>query len=162
VTPNINRPIRHHRPTPIRPNPNPTNRPIPSCRRSIRHLILIDRPRGRAAPLCCLAQVLPGFLSVDKKPADDGKRLWSPDGYLRLNREADARGSVACTCTDECRNCKGECGCEACSLAWLIHQDDQALWDENGDLVSVGDSGAAWHSVADPRQLRLRFHAEDN
>lgn len=98
---------------------------------------------------------------MDKKPTEEGKRLWPPNGYLRLNPEVDARGSVACNCTEECCNCRGECGCEACALAWMIYQDDQAHWDEKGDLVNVVDLGTAWRGVADPRQLRLRFHAEE-
>lgn len=95
-----------------------------------------------------------------EEPTEEGKRLWPPDGYLRLNPEADPRGQLACVCTEGCHHCKGECGCEACALGWMIYQDDQALWDENGDLVNVVDLGAAWHGVRDPRQLHLRFHTE--
>lgn len=95
------------------------------------------------------------------EPTDEGKRLWPPDGYLRLKPGADTRARVACTCTDGCGDCNGACGCEACALDSLIYQDDQALWDEHGDLVNVVDLGVAWHSVSDPRQLRLRFHTGD-
>lgn len=61
-------------------------------------------------------------------------------------------------CAATCRpHCKGECGCEACALAWLAYQDEQALWGENGELLNVIDLGLGWQRVADPRQLRLRF-----
>ena len=160
ATPSISRLIRRHLPIPIRPNPGPTHRPTLSCRRLIRRPVPTHRPREREAACWCL-QVPGGFLCVDKKPTEEGKRLWPPDGYLRLNPEVDARGRVACACTEECCNCKGECGCEACALAWMIYQDDQALWDEKGELVNGVDLGTAWRGVADPRQLRLRFHAEE-
>jgi hypothetical protein len=155
---NISRQIRHHQPIPIRLDPK--SRPTPSCRPLSPRPILIDRLRAREVSLCRAARALTGFCPVDKEPTDDGKRLWPPDGYLRLNREAE-QSRVACTCTEGCRHCKGECGCEACALGWLIYQDDQALWDENGDLVNVVDLGGAWNRVADPRQLRLRFYAEE-
>ena len=95
------------------------------------------------------------------KPTKEGVRRWPPDGYLQLNPEVDVRRQVACTCTAGCGECRGECGCEACELGWLVYQDDQALWSEDGDLVNVIELGTAWKRVADPRQLRLRFQAPD-
>lgn len=157
---NTSRPIHHRLPIPTRLDP--MSRPTPSCRRLSPRPILIDRRHEREASLCHAARAPTGFRPVDKEPTDDGKRLWPPDGYLRLNRAADERSKVACTCAKGCRHCKGECGCEACALGWLIYQDEQALWDENGDLVNVVDLEGAWRSVADPRQLRLRFYAEEN
>jgi len=95
------------------------------------------------------------------QPTEEGRRRWPPDGYLRLNQRSDARASLPCTCTAACRpDCQGSCGCEACALGWLIYQDEQALWNEKGELVNVVDLGPAWQSVADPRQLRLRFRHE--
>ena len=95
-----------------------------------------------------------------REPTAEGIRRWPPDGYLRLNLELDVRQQVACTCTGQCGECKGECGCEACELGWLVYQDDHALWDERGNLINVVELGAAWKRVADPRQLRLRFHPD--
>ena len=61
-------------------------------------------------------------------------------------------------CVATCQpDCKGECGCEACALAWLVYQDDQALWGENGEFLNVVDLRPDWKRVADLRQLRLRF-----
>ncbi len=92
------------------------------------------------------------------EPTEEGKRQWPPDGYLKLNSAAGEPDRLACVCTWTCQSdCKGECGCEACSLAWLVYQDEQALWDEDGDLLNVVDLGPGWKRVADPRQLRLRF-----
>ena len=70
-------------------------------------------------------------------PTREGIRRWPPDGYLRLNGAVDVRGRVACTCTERCGECHGDCGCAACELGWLVWQDDQALWDEAGNLVNV-------------------------
>ena len=91
------------------------------------------------------------------EPTDEGVRRWPPDGYLQLNGAIDVRLQVPCTCTECCDECHGDCGCEACELGWLVYQDDQALWDEQGNLLNVVELGAAWKRVADPRQLRLRF-----
>jgi hypothetical protein len=90
------------------------------------------------------------------EPTKEGRRRWPPDGYLQLN--GGAPNKIACTCTAACRepDCRGACGCEACALGWLIYQDEQALWDENGDLVNVVELGSDART-ADPRQLRLRF-----
>lgn len=95
---------------------------------------------------------------MDRTPTNAGIRLWPPDGYFRLKPEVDGRESVPCTCTTDCKNCKGECDCDACALGWLIYQDDHALWDEHGNLLNVVELDRAWRQVADPRQLRLRFH----
>jgi hypothetical protein len=44
-----------------------------------------------------------------KEPTEKGKDTW-PDGYYE---------GWPCVCTDECkRPCKGECGCEACIVAY--------------------------------------------
>lgn len=94
------------------------------------------------------------------EPAEEGRRRWPPDGYLRLNRATSGMpDKLACSCTPACRDpdCKGGCGCEACALGWLVYQDEQALWDDKGDLVNVIELGPGWQHVADPRQLRLRF-----
>lgn len=94
------------------------------------------------------------------EPTEEGKRRWPPDGYLQLSRAAPGMpDKLACNCTSACRepDCKGACGCEACALGWLVYQDEQALWDENGELVNVIELGPGWQRVADPRQLRLRF-----
>jgi len=93
------------------------------------------------------------------KPTEEGVRRWPPDGYLQLNCAVDVRRQVACTCNGRCGECHGECGCDACELGWLVYQDDQALWDEEGNLVNVVELGAAWKRIADPRQLRRRFQA---
>lgn len=99
--------------------------------------------------------------SPTDEPTEEGKRRWPPDGYLLLNQRGDARDRLACRCTVACQpRCRGDCGCEACALGWLVYQDEQALWDEEGDLVNVIDLGPAWQRVADPRQLRLRFRDE--
>ena len=92
------------------------------------------------------------------EPTEEGKRRWPPDGYLKLNSVAAEPDKLACSCAAACRpDCKGECGCEACALAWLVYQDEQALWSENGELLNVIDLRPEWQRVADPRQLRLRF-----
>jgi hypothetical protein len=95
-----------------------------------------------------------------RKPTGEGVRRWPPDGYLQLNLEADVRQQVPCTCTDRCGECRGQCGCAACELGWLVYQEEQALWDDHGNLVNVIELGPAWKRVADPRQLRLRFEPE--
>lgn len=92
------------------------------------------------------------------EPTVEGVRRWPPDGYLQLNDAVDVRRRVACTCSERCGECHGDCGCEACELGWLVYQDEQALWDEEGNLVNVIELGAAWKRVSDPRQLHLRFH----
>ena len=92
------------------------------------------------------------------EPTEQGKRRWPPDGYLRLNSVAGEPDRLACMCSATCQpDCKGECGCEACALAWLVYQDEQALWSDNGELLNVVDLRPDWQRVADPRQLRLRF-----
>jgi hypothetical protein len=99
--------------------------------------------------------------SPTDQPTEEGRRRWPPDGYLLLNHGGGARDRLPCTCTAACEpDCKGSCGCEACALGWLVYQDEQALWNEKGDLVNVVDLGPAWQRVADPRQLRLRFRKE--
>jgi hypothetical protein len=91
------------------------------------------------------------------RPTKEGVRRWPPDGYLQLNPKVDVRRQVACTCTERCGECRGDCGCEACELGWLVYQDDQALWNDEGELINIIELGTAWKRVADPRQLRLRF-----
>lgn len=92
------------------------------------------------------------------EPTVEGKCRWPPDGYLKLNSVAGDPDRLACKCAATCQpDCKGECGCEACALAWLVYQDEQALWDEQGELLNVVDLKSDWQRVADPRQLRLRF-----
>lgn len=96
------------------------------------------------------------------EPTEEGKRRWPPDGYLQLNRAGPGMSDeLACRCTPASRepDCKGACGCEACAAGWLVYQDEQALWDENGELVNAIELGPGWQRVADPRQLRLRFSA---
>lgn len=89
---------------------------------------------------------------------EEGRRRWPPHGYLRLNPAGGKPDRLACVCTSTCQpDCKGECGCEACLLAWLVYQDEEALWSENGELLNVADLGPDWQRVADPRQLHLRF-----
>lgn len=94
-------------------------------------------------------------------PTREGLRRWPPDGYLLVNGAVDVRRKVACTCTERCGECHGDCGCAACELGWLVYQDDQVLWDESGNLINAADRGAAWKRIADPRQLRLRFQGTD-
>jgi hypothetical protein len=92
------------------------------------------------------------------EPTEEGQCRWPPDGYLKLNSIAGDPDRLACVCAAACQpDCKGECGCEACTLAWLVYQDERALWGENGELLNVIDLGPGWQRVADPRQLRLRF-----
>ncbi|MHB1057663.1 MAG: hypothetical protein ACYC0F_07265 [Rhodanobacter sp.] len=92
--------------------------------------------------------------AAHRDPTQEGRQRWPPDGCLQLRG-----GEVACTCTAACLDpdCKGACGCEACALGWLIHQDEQALWDENGELVDVVELRPDAPGVVDPRLLRLRF-----
>jgi hypothetical protein len=99
-----------------------------------------------------------GLPTTPSVPTREGVRRWPPDGYLRLNGAVDVRQQVACTCAERCGECHGDCGCEACELGWLVYQDEQALWDEQGNLLNVIELGAAWKRVSDPRQLHLRFH----
>lgn len=95
-----------------------------------------------------------------EQPTREGVRRWPPDGYLQLNGAVDVRRQVACTCSEHCGECHGDCGCAACELGWLVYQDDQALWDKAGNLLNVVELGAAWKRIADPRQLRLRFETD--
>ena len=136
-------------PDPTEPRPTPTEPELPP----------LQPPPERDRPSATQRKPdLSGDATVHHtKPTDEGVRRWPPDGYLQLNCAIDVRRQVACTCTERCDECHGDCGCEACQLGWLVYQDDQALWDEEGNLVNVVELGAAWKRLADPRQLRLRF-----
>ena len=95
------------------------------------------------------------------RPTPSGQRLWpSSDGYLYVTNAAcgDAE-RLACTCSEGCvaEECHGNCGCEACTLAWMIYQDERALWNAQGELVRPEDLAGARRAAIDPRQLRLRF-----
>lgn len=93
------------------------------------------------------------------QPTPAGRLLWPcSDGYLHVKgAHGDAR--LACTCRAECvaEECHGTCGCGACALAWLIHQDDHALWNDQGQLVTPEALENRGRAVPDPRQLKLRF-----
>jgi hypothetical protein len=96
-----------------------------------------------------------------KQPTPSGRLLWpASDGYLHVTNAA--RGDAeryACTCDEACisEECRGRCGCEACALAWLIYQDERALWNEHGQLVAPAETVDARRVARDPRQLTLRF-----
>jgi hypothetical protein len=50
-----------------------------------------------------------------KQPTAEGIRHYSPDGRYTANDE----DGTPCTCKVTCPyNCKGQCGCEACSEAY--------------------------------------------
>lgn len=95
------------------------------------------------------------------RPTPSGRLLWpSSDGYLHVKNAA--RGDVerlVCTCGTACvaEECHGSCGCEACTLAWMIYQDERALWNEQGQLVHPEDLAGARRVALDRRQLKLRF-----
>lgn len=42
-------------------------------------------------------------------------------------------------------------------LAWMIYQDERALWNEQGQLVHPEDLAGARRVALDRRQLKLRF-----
>lgn len=75
------------------------------------------------------------------------------------HRQRRADNPPVCTCSAVCAHerCHGRGGCEACALAWLIDQDDRALWNERGQLVAPENLPASARTVHDPRQLSLRF-----
>lgn len=96
-----------------------------------------------------------------KQPTPSGRLLWpASDGYLHVTNVA--RGDAEqhpCTCGEACvsEECRGRCGCEACALAWLIHQDERALWNAHGQLVAPEELSGCGRVAMDPRQLTLRF-----
>ncbi|HET6432777.1 hypothetical protein [Dyella sp.] len=95
------------------------------------------------------------------EPSAAGRRLWSgSDGWLDLSAaDAAVPARLACTCQDGCleRECRGRCRCEACALAWLIREDERAVWNEAGELVPPEALDGPWRRVRDPSQLTLRF-----
>ncbi len=54
--------------------------------------------------------------------ANEASRKPSMEGLLRYEPNGMYEGR-ACTCNSDCpRDCKGHCGCEACSLSWSDYQ----------------------------------------
>ena len=95
------------------------------------------------------------------EPSAAGLLLWSTSsGYLDLvpASPSDAQ-RLPCTCENAClaSDCKGRCGCEACALAWLVREDERALWSEAGELVPPEQLEGPWRRIRNPDQLALRF-----
>lgn len=95
------------------------------------------------------------------EPSAAGRRLWaSSAGYLHVTAAGGSEPDrLPCTCTERClaEDCKGHCGCEACALAWLVREDERALWNEAGELVPPEQLDGPWRRIHDPYQLTLRF-----
>jgi hypothetical protein len=95
------------------------------------------------------------------RPTPSGRLLWPfSDGYLHVKNAARGDAErLACTCSPACMaaECRGSCSCETCTLAWLIYQDERALWNEQGQLVHPEDLAGTRRVALDPRQLKLRF-----
>lgn len=93
-------------------------------------------------------------------PSSAGLTLWPHSrGYLDLHANEAGRSALPCTCTGAClrKDCHGRCGCEACALAWMIREDERALWDAQGNLVAPEHIDGPWRRIRDPNQLRIRF-----
>ena len=53
---------------------------------------------------------------MERKPTKTGVKAYPPNGYYM---ETHFHEEYPCTCTERCGpNCKGECGCKACSACW--------------------------------------------
>jgi hypothetical protein len=104
----------------------------------------------------------PRSLPVQRGPTAAGKALWATTaGWLDVHPIGPSDPCrLACTCQDSCltADCRGQCGCEACTLAWMVRQDERALWNEAGELVPPETLDGHWRRLRDPAQLTLRFH----
>lgn len=101
------------------------------------------------------------------QPTQSGKVKWpNSDGFLPvIPRNPGYPKELPCTCEFSCLapDCKGSCGCEACWLAWLVYDDDHAIWDETGNLVLPLDKEAidSWQRIKDPALVHARFCPKD-
>lgn len=99
-----------------------------------------------------------------KQPTDHGKARWpNSNGYLPVIPHAPGDPEkLPCTCGFACLepDCKGSCGCEACWLAWLVYNDDHAVWDEHGNLVLPAEKqlDSPWCQIKDPNLVHARCH----
>lgn len=102
-----------------------------------------------------------GELTDMHEPTDAGRILWSfTDGWLDVIPETHGAPSrLPCTCSKGClsKDCKGKCGCEACVLAWMVREDERALWDDSGRLVAPEELEGPWQRIRNADQLALRF-----
>jgi hypothetical protein len=95
-------------------------------------------------------------------PTEFGKNRWPQSGgFLPVNpRNVGDPKMLPCTCEPECHepDCKGLCGCEACWLAWLVYNDDHAIWDEEGNLVLPKEKlfEGPWRRIREPHLVNER------
>lgn len=96
-----------------------------------------------------------------REPTTAGKALWAASaGWLDVNPiDSSDPCRLACTCQNSCltADCRGQCGCEACTLAWMVREDERALWNEAGELVPPEKLDGPWRRLRNPGQLTLRF-----
>jgi len=107
-------------------------------------------------------------LEIMKQPTEHGKTRWpTTKGYLPvIPRHSGDAEALPCTCEASCLepDCRGSCGCEACWLAWLVYNDDHALWDEQGNLIMPEDKAleGPWRRIKEPSLVRDRCHSPRN